>query len=73
MNCHESLERNKKQRRLKEMHSEIKLQHGQRWCYDCHNENNLDSLKLAGGDQIPFNRSYELCGQCHGNILKIGG
>ncbi|MDW8002726.1 MAG: cytochrome c3 family protein [Deltaproteobacteria bacterium] len=70
MSCHESLERNKKPRQLKDMHSEIKLRHGERWCYDCHSESNLDNLKLAGGDQIPFQRSYELCGQCHGNVLK---
>lgn len=71
MNCHEGLERNKKHRELKEMHQDIKIQnHGDRWCYDCHDERNMDKLKLANGDQIKFEESYRLCGQCHGNILN---
>lgn len=71
MNCHEGLERNKKKRVLKEMHQDIKIEnHGERWCYDCHDERNMDRLKLASGEQIRFEESYRLCGQCHGNILN---
>lgn len=71
MNCHEGLDRNKKKRALKEMHQGIKVEHhGERWCYDCHDEKNMDRLKLADGHLVKFEESYKLCGQCHGNILK---
>ncbi len=71
MNCHEGLDRNKKVRKLKDMHEEINVeQHGDRWCYDCHDERNLDKLRLANGQQIRFQESYILCGQCHGNVFE---
>jgi uncharacterized CHY-type Zn-finger protein len=71
MNCHDGMDRNKKKRALKEMHRDIKIaNHGDRWCYDCHDEKNLDKLKLANGEEIKFEESYKLCGQCHGNVLN---
>lgn len=71
MECHEGLDRNKKKRVLKEMHQNIKIEHhGDRWCYDCHDERNMNKLKLANGDSINFDESYKLCGQCHGNIFN---
>ncbi len=71
MECHEGLDRNKKRRVLKEMHQNIKIEHhGDRWCYDCHDERNMNKLKLASGDSINFNESYKLCGQCHGNVYN---
>jgi uncharacterized CHY-type Zn-finger protein len=70
MNCHDDMERNKKRRPLKEMHAEIMLKHGQRWCYDCHSEKNMDRLRLAGGEEIKFEESHMVCGQCHGNVYN---
>lgn len=71
MNCHDGMERNKKKRVLKDMHQNIKIEnHGERWCYDCHDERNMDRLKLSNGDFVKFEESYKLCGQCHGNVYN---
>ena len=53
-------------------HTNIHLDHGsrERWCYDCHNPSNRDRLRLASGRLIPFEISFELCGQCHGEKLR---
>ncbi len=70
-NCHAGMEVNTKQRELTEEHTNIKLNHGQRrWCLDCHDAANRDMLRLAGGEQIDFSHSYELCGQCHGPTYR---
>ena len=59
-------------RTLTAMHTNIKLVHGPReqWCYDCHNPSDRDKLRLAGGRLISFEKSYLLCGQCHGEKLR---
>jgi hypothetical protein len=41
-----------------------------RWCTDCHDLNNRDSLRLASGKLLDFKESYKLCGQCHGDKLR---
>ena len=41
-----------------------------RWCLDCHDLNQRDSLKLASGKLLDFKESYKLCGQCHGDKLR---
>lgn len=41
-----------------------------RWCLDCHDLNQRDSLKLASGKLLSFKESYKLCGQCHGDKLR---
>jgi len=71
-NCHAGMETNPKRRVLKEEHTNIQLKHAaeQRWCLDCHDAQNRDKLKLANGDHIDFEHSYELCGQCHGNMYR---
>jgi hypothetical protein len=53
-------------------HVDIDLNHGPReqWCYGCHSPTHRDTLRLAGGREIGFERSYELCGQCHGEKLR---
>ena len=40
------------------------------WCFDCHNPDNRDKLRLANGKLVKFEESYILCGQCHGTILR---
>ncbi len=70
--CHEGMEVNTKKRDLKEEHTNIKLHHAEniRWCFDCHNPNNRDKLRLAGGELIDFKESYLLCAQCHGTHYR---
>jgi hypothetical protein len=41
-----------------------------RWCLDCHDLNQRDSLRLASGKLLDFKESYKLCGQCHGDKLR---
>ncbi|WP_420263709.1 hypothetical protein [Candidatus Magnetominusculus dajiuhuensis] len=69
--CHASMPLNKERRELG-FHTEIQLKHAQeqRWCLDCHEISNRDMLHLANGELIPFENSYRLCGQCHGNIYR---
>ena len=71
--CHADLEPDPTPRVLG-MHEEIaeSFHHAeqQRWCLDCHNPDNRDKLRLANGQLIDFEHSYELCGQCHGTIYR---
>ena len=70
--CHGEMEVNYERRELEEMHDDIALDHGpkDRWCFDCHNPEDRDSLRLANGTLIGFDESYRLCGQCHGTIFR---
>jgi hypothetical protein len=53
-------------------HEEVALTHGpeERWCFDCHNAEDRDHLRLASGELVGFEESYRLCGQCHGTIYR---
>ncbi|MGQ9509065.1 MAG: hypothetical protein ACUVTN_06665 [Thermodesulfobacteriota bacterium] len=70
--CHATMELNIKKRILKDEHENIKLHHAEtmRWCLDCHYSRNRDKLRLYNGELIDFDRSYLLCGECHGNVLR---
>jgi len=70
--CHGDMEVNLERRELTEMHDDIVLDHGpkERWCFDCHNPDDRDRLRLANGTLIDFDESYRLCGQCHGTIYR---
>ncbi|MBF0464202.1 MAG: hypothetical protein HQK88_05480 [Nitrospirae bacterium] len=70
-NCHAAMTPNRQRRELS-FHTEIQLNHAkrQRWCLDCHDADNRNVLKLANGDHVTFEESYNLCGQCHGNIFR---
>ncbi|HXY40279.1 MAG TPA: hypothetical protein VEQ10_11430 [Vicinamibacteria bacterium] len=70
--CHKDRKPDTTRRLLKDMHDDIQLRHDEqhRWCLDCHDANDRDSLHLASGERIPFERSYLLCGQCHGEKLR---
>jgi hypothetical protein len=71
--CHdENQPTNPVRRELEEMHEEIVLRHDEehRWCLDCHDAENRDRLRLANGTLIPFEESYRLCGQCHGDKYR---
>jgi len=70
--CHADLELNLKRRKLTDAHEKIVLQHGprERWCFDCHNPDDRNKLRLASGTLVTFEQSYRLCGQCHGPKLR---
>lgn len=71
--CHGDMEANPVRRELEE-HTEIAemFDHAkqQRWCLDCHNPDDRDKLRLANGNLLSFEKSYYLCGQCHGTIFR---
>ena len=72
--CHSEIEPNPQRRELVDFHDDISAifnhDSDNRWCLDCHDTNNRDSLKLASGKLLDFKESYKLCGQCHGEKLK---
>ena len=72
--CHSEIEPNPLRRDLIDMHDDISTlfnhDNENRWCLDCHDINNRDSLKLASGKLLDFKVSYKLCGQCHGEKLR---
>ena len=71
--CHEKGDAvNLTPRKLTEEHDKLVFHHGSRdrWCFDCHNPNDRDKLRLASGRLVDFKRSYLLCGQCHGPKLR---
>ena len=63
---------NRTRRALTDMHTDIVLKHDEehRWCLDCHDAENRDQLHLASGEPVPFEESYRLCGQCHGEKYR---
>lgn len=72
--CHAEpdLPANRTRRPLVDAHDEIVLKHDEqhRWCLDCHDAGDRDQLHLASGELLPFARSYDLCGQCHGEKAR---
>lgn len=69
--CHQGMPVNRKPRKLAQMHQDIQLKHMPGgWCFDCHNPDNRDKLRLANGQLVSFEESYNLCGQCHGTVLR---
>jgi hypothetical protein len=70
--CHEPGMEVDRTKRALGMHEEIVLRHDEehRWCLDCHNANDRDALHLASGERVPFEESYRLCGQCHGEKYR---
>jgi hypothetical protein len=55
------------------VHKNVKLNHGgvKVWCLDCHHPENRDYLiPLSDGKLIPFDKTYLLCGKCHGTKYR---
>jgi hypothetical protein len=67
--CHKDRKPNPEKRPLKEFHSLKHIEHGDTtfWCNFCHNDDNLDSLRLLDGRLATFDEAYRLCGECHGD------
>jgi hypothetical protein len=72
--CHANVNPNPVRRELVEWHDDISaiFNHDSenRWCLDCHDLNQRDSLRLASGKLLDFKESYKLCGQCHGEKYR---
>lgn len=71
--CHnKDLPPNRTRRVLTDMHDDVVLKHDEqhRWCLDCHDAENRNQLHLASGEPVPFDESYRLCGQCHGEKYR---
>jgi len=72
--CHNGVDLppNRTRRQLTDAHDDIVLKHDedQRWCLDCHDADNRDRLHLASGELVPFEESYRVCGQCHGEKYR---
>jgi Cytochrome c7 and related cytochrome c len=72
--CHnqKDLPPNRTRRKLEDAHDDIVLKHDEehRWCLDCHDADNRDRLHLASGEAVPFEESYQVCGQCHGEKYR---
>jgi len=71
-NCHGMTPTNRERRVLTGFHTDIVLRHDEenRWCLDCHDAEDRDHLHLASGALVPFEESYRLCGQCHGEKYR---
>lgn len=67
--CHEGEPTDRTVRQLEEEHDMLQLAHGDLWCLDCHDVGNRDRLHLADGTLVAFERSWQLCTQCHGEKL----
>ena len=39
---------------------------GRIWCFDCHDPEDRDMLRLSNGELLEFEETPRLCGQCHG-------
>ena len=66
--CHAPEFADKFPRKLEDEHEDIKFQHGggRFWCYDaCHNIDNMNTLVSLRGKEVPYDKAYEVCGQCH--------
>jgi uncharacterized CHY-type Zn-finger protein len=55
-------------------HSDIVMGHGSHdrnnLCYNCHNEQNLETLQVRDGREVKFDNIPPLCGSCHGPTLR---
>jgi hypothetical protein len=65
--CHARRAPDPTRRPLREFHAGRALNHGPtlRWCDACHPPDDLDRLRLLGGDRVTFDNADQLCGQCH--------
>lgn len=67
--CHDEDDQksNPKIRELEEEHEDLNLVHGKGrfWCLTCHASENRDTLTSLKKQEISFDDSYLLCGQCH--------
>ena len=68
--CHEGElpARQEGQARSELMHLDIEMKHAAGSimdCRTCHNEKDMDTLRLNNGTPVSFNHAYKMCSQCH--------
>ncbi|MEE9406472.1 MAG: cytochrome c3 family protein [Polaribacter sp.] len=66
--CHTTPLKKLKGKDIKKAHWDITIEHANvntMNCVTCHNSENMDELKSLTGSKIDFNKSYNLCSQCH--------
>lgn len=71
--CHSKPLSKIKGKDYKKAHWDIELKHADlntMNCVTCHDSENMDNLKSLTGNKIDFNRSYNLCSQCHTKQFK---
>lgn len=55
-------------------HSDVVMGHGSHGrnnhCFNCHDENDLESLQGRDGRRLKFSDSPQLCGSCHGPTYR---
>ncbi len=70
--CHEKIQTDLTPRELSnapENHI-FELEHGNFWCFACHNPENRDTFILVNGSEPSFKEMPVLCSQCHGVTYK---
>jgi hypothetical protein len=67
--CHQALPLNTTPRKLEAAPHVADLPHGngRMWCLNCHQARPRDELVSLRGERIDFDRSDQVCGQCHGD------
>jgi len=59
---------------IPEEHENIVMAHGSHnrnnLCYNCHNDQNLETLHVRAGPDLRWDQSTQLCGSCHGPTLR---
>ena len=52
-------------------HTHIAMDHGLNGrCFNCHDQEDRNTLRLQDGTRLGFDRSSELCASCHGTLYR---
>lgn len=66
--CHATMEPNPTIRALDALHdAEIDHGDGRMWCLQCHNHDDLNTLRNLLGDPVDFDDAHLVCSGCHAN------
>lgn len=71
MKCHSLV--SQPEGREKSAHADVRMKHGELndSCFNCHDNKEVNKIVIGNRKEaVPFEKSYLLCSQCHGNILK---
>jgi hypothetical protein len=69
--CHRSFLSSPERKTLNAEHMDLVLDHGQNdYCLNCHHYTNRNSYVAHDGSEIPADQAPQLCGKCHGLVLR---
>ncbi|MCC6678439.1 MAG: hypothetical protein IT436_14990 [Phycisphaerales bacterium] len=69
--CHQLFQAPLEERRILMQHTHIALNHGlNKHCFNCHDRENRERLRLNDGTLLEFNEVPRLCSQCHGTVFR---